>query len=170
MDRERPPLSTLAAEPGGEATITSTKPVRLYSEQRYRASTPRIVCNSCTDLTIETRLGPQAVTQVYNSASDRWRWSFETTYAGGVFTDESGAEHALGALAPGAIPGTRWKKVDASTLETRGGLRYAFGADGRLASVAWRHAAFPRLEWRREGATLRIVQCTGAGSWMILAE
>lgn len=117
-----------------------------------------------TDLTIETRLGPQAVTHVYNSATDRWRWSFETSYAGGVFTDESGAVHALAALAPGAIPGTRWKKVDAATLETRGGLRYAFGPDGRLASVAFRHAAFPRLEWRREGATLRIVQCTGAGA------
>ncbi|HEX5064030.1 MAG TPA: right-handed parallel beta-helix repeat-containing protein [Kofleriaceae bacterium] len=42
------------AEPGGELTIMTTKPLRVVSEQRYRASVPRIVCQTCTDLTIES--------------------------------------------------------------------------------------------------------------------
>lgn len=118
-----------------------------------------------TDLTLETRLGTQAVTHVYNSATDRWSWSFEMTYAGGVFTDDTGMRHELAASAPGAIPGTRWRKVDGATLETRGGLRFGFDAAGRLARVHWRHALFPALELTRPpGGPLRIAQCTAPGA------
>lgn len=117
-----------------------------------------------TDLTIETRLGTQAVTHVYNSATDRWSWSFEMSYAGGVFTDDTGMRHELAAMPPGAIPGTRWRKVDGLNLETRGGMRFAFGADGRLARVHWRHAPFPSLELLRAPRSLRIVQCTEPGA------
>lgn len=114
-----------------------------------------------TDLTIETRLGTQAVTHVYNSATNRWSWSFEMRYAGGVFQDDTGVVHPLGSSAPGPIEGTRWRVVDAATLESRGGLRFSFAPDGRLARVAWRHAAYPRLELQRpDAATLRIAQCT----------
>lgn len=118
-----------------------------------------------TDLTIETRLGTQAVTHVYNSATDRWTWSFEMSYADGVFTDDTGMRHDVGALPPGPIEGTRWRKVDGAAIETRGGLRLRFAADGRLDQVGWRHAAWPRLEWQRPGdGTLRIAQCTAPGA------
>lgn len=114
-----------------------------------------------TDLTIETRLGTQAVTHTYNSATDRWTWSFEMTYAGGVFTDDGGARYALGAAAPGPIAGTRWRKVDGATIESRGGLRFSFAPDGRLARVAWRHASQPSLVLSRPGdGSLHIAQCT----------
>lgn len=118
-----------------------------------------------TDLTIETRLGTQAVTHVYNSATDRWSWSFEMSYVGDVFTDDTGMRHALTGVPPGPIAGTRWRKVDGATIESRGGLRFAFGPDGSLAHVAWRHAAFPRLELGRTGdGRLRIAQCTAPGA------
>ena len=117
-----------------------------------------------TDLSIETRLGTQAVTQVYNSASDRWSWSFEMRYAGGLFEDDNGAVYLVGAD-PGPIPGTPWRVVDAATLETRGGLRFFFASDGRLARVAWRNASYPRLELQRPGdGTLHVVQCTAPGA------
>ena len=117
-----------------------------------------------TDLTIETRLGTQAVTHVYNSASDRWSWSFEMRYAGGRFEDDTGAIHVVG-TDPGPIAGTPWRVVDAATLETRGGLRFFFAGDGRLAHVAWRHASYPRLELQRLGdGTLHVVQCTAPGA------
>lgn len=116
-----------------------------------------------TDLTIETRLGTQAVTQVYNSATDRWSWSFEMTYAGGVFRDDTGALHLTSA--PGPVPGTRWRVVDATTVESRGGLRFSFAPDGRLERIAWRHASYPRLELQRPDAvSLRIAQCTAPGA------
>ncbi|HSJ98756.1 MAG TPA: hypothetical protein VLC53_16895 [Myxococcota bacterium] len=116
-----------------------------------------------TDLTIETRLGTQAVTHVYNSATDRWTWSFEMTYANGVFTDDTGAQHVLDGEPAGPIAGTRWRKVDAKTIESRGGLRFSFAPDGRLAQVRWRHASAPRLELQRlADGVLRIAQCTAA--------
>jgi YD repeat-containing protein len=118
-----------------------------------------------TDLTIETRLGIQAVTQVYNSATDRWTWSFEMSYADGVFRDESGASHRVGGVPAGPIEGTRWRKADAATIESRGGLRFSFAPDGSLARIGWRHAAYPRLELQRPGdGTLRIAQCTAAAT------
>lgn len=113
-----------------------------------------------TDLTVETRLGTQAVTQVYNSATDRWTWSFEMTYASGLLRDDTGALYRVGST-PGPIAGTRWRVVDARTVESRGGLRFSFAPDGRLERIAWRHASYPRLELQRpDGTTLRIAQCT----------
>jgi hypothetical protein len=35
-----------------------------------------------------------------------------------------------------AIPGTYWVKVDADTIQTKGGLRYDFDASGRIVELA----------------------------------
>ena len=88
-----------------------------------------------TDLSLETRLGPQAVTHTYSSATDRWHWSFEMTYAAGVFSDDTGARHDLAAAPAGPIPGTRWRKVDGATIESRGGLRFSFAPFAEAGTV-----------------------------------
>jgi hypothetical protein len=116
-----------------------------------------------TDLTIETRLGTQAIGQSYNSATGKWTWTFDMSYLAGTFTDQTGAVYSIGAQNPGPIPGTAWKKVDEATIETRGGLQYSFGSDGTLARIAWRQASYPDIEYRRpSGGELDIVQCTNA--------
>ena len=88
-----------------------------------------------------------------------------------VLLDETGAVHNVSALAAGqAVPGTSWVKLDATTMKTRGGLRYQFAANGRPQNVRWTSATLPRLDFvqatQGDGQlhTSRIDQCPGGGA------
>jgi len=130
-----------------------------------------------TDLSIDTRIGPQAVGAAYNSATGAWLWSFEVRYDGQTFVDESGALHAVAALADGApIPGTVFTRLDATRIATRGGLVYAFdAATHRLLRIQRRGGEVPQLRfvqgqdaagaWRTE----RVEQCGAAGCSLVYA-
>ncbi len=123
-----------------------------------------------TDLVLDTRLGQESLGALYDLASGRWRWSFESRYDGATFVDESGASFPVGGLAPGdAVPGTFWVKLDASRMKTKGGLVHEYGGDGLLAARYWASDAYPRI---RNLTTLlagaarvtAIQQCTSASA------
>lgn len=122
------------------------------------------------DLALDTRLGRLAIGAVYNS-SGGWTWSFDLSYRNGSFRDESGASYALGSLANGApVPGTRWVKLDATRLKTKGGLLYEFdAATGRLSAMRYSSAPYPILRFAQSqlGASWRttaIEQCESASA------
>jgi RHS repeat-associated protein len=123
-----------------------------------------------TDLVLDTRLGRETLGAVYDSASGVWRWSFESSYDGAIFTDESGASFAVASLAPGAaIPGTHWVKLDATRMKTKGGLVHEYGADHRLVARYWSSDPYPRIVQRYTllaGAprVTAIEQCTSASA------
>lgn len=121
------------------------------------------------DLSLDTRLGTREIGAVYNSASGTWMWSFDVTYDGRVFVDPTGAVHDVGALADGeAVPGTRWVKVDARRIKTKGGLLHRFDpTTGRLLQVRWTGSSHPRLVFEQgvvagEERALRVLQCPTA--------
>jgi RHS repeat-associated protein len=111
------------------------------------------------DLSIDTPLGTVSITASYNSSTREWRWSHEISYDGATFVDGSGAVHEVGALADGdPIEGTIWERVDADTLQTKGGLAHHFGPDGRLEHVRFATLAYPRIVY----TPAQISQCTSA--------
>ncbi|MEN8161623.1 MAG: RHS repeat domain-containing protein, partial [Myxococcota bacterium] len=121
-----------------------------------------------TDLVLDTRLGRERFGAIYDAASGRWRWSFESQYDGAIFTDESGARHAVGALAAGAaIPGTHWVKLDATRVKTKGGLVHEYDAAGQLSARYWSSDPHPRIAYRSapvagQPRVTEIEQCTSA--------
>jgi RHS repeat-associated protein len=123
-----------------------------------------------TELVLDTRLGPDAVSAVWDSAAGAWRWSFDSRYDGSVFVDETGAAFAVGGLAPGtALAGTWWVKVDGARMKTKGGLVQEYGAGGLLAARYWSSDPYPRIVHRAAtvAGTLRIThveQCTAAST------
>jgi RHS repeat-associated protein len=114
------------------------------------------------DLSLDTPLGPQEIRAVYNAASGAWLWGFQMRYDGERFVDDTGAVYEGLASSPGlltangTIPGSRWVRVDATTLRTRGGLAHHFDGEGRLAWIAWAGLDYPRIVF----APGQIVQCT----------
>ena len=123
------------------------------------------------DLSIDTLLGTHEVRSLYDAVSGSWRWSFELGYDGATFVDASGAVHEVGGLADGApIPGSVWLRVDADTLETRGGLAHHFDAAGRLASVAWRHHEHPRLRYAWSASRLEVSACSAPTACLAFLE
>jgi RHS repeat-associated protein len=119
-----------------------------------------------TDLELDTRLGREAIGAVYDSVAGAWRWSFDSRYDGATFTDETGATHAVGALAPGAaIPGTSWRKLDAARIATKGGLVHEYGAGGLLAARYWASDPYPRIRSVLAGGRIAALeQCTSASA------
>jgi RHS repeat-associated protein len=123
-----------------------------------------------TDLVLDTRLGREELGAVWDSATGLWRWSFESSYDGAIFTDESGASFAVSALAPGAaVPGTHWVKLDAARMKTKGGLVHEYDAGGRLAARYWSSDPFPRIVQRYTlvaslPRVTAIEQCTSASA------
>jgi RHS repeat-associated protein len=123
-----------------------------------------------TELVLDTRLGPEALSAVWDSAAGAWRWSFESRYDGSSFVDDTGAAFAVGGLAPGAaVAGTWWVKLDAARMKTKGGLVHEYGAGGLLAARYWASDAYPRIVHRSAtvaGAlrTTQIEQCTAASA------
>jgi len=128
------------------------------------------------DLAIDTKLGPWEIGAVYNSKTHRWLWSFDTRYDGTSFVDPSGALHedlwyvAAGALVPGSV----WIKVDASRMQSVGGLVHDFDATGRLAAVHWASDPYPRLEHVAQPIagtprTTEIRQCGSPGACSAVA-
>ncbi len=120
------------------------------------------------DLELDTRLGAFAIGGSYNSAGG-WLWSVDVTYLSGSFRDATGARHAVGALAGGSpVPGTRWVKVDATRMRTKGGLLHEFDATtGRLLRVRFTSGAYPQLRFAQSqiGGVWRasaVEQCTSA--------
>jgi RHS repeat-associated protein len=119
------------------------------------------------DLDIDTRLGNLAVGATWNSASRAWQWSFDMTYNGTTFTDDTGAVHTIDNLPNGsAIPGTSWVKLSSQEIKTKGGRVYEFNANGKLRFHRWTSSVFPRMEYTTEvfgGAprVTRIDQCGG---------
>ena len=120
------------------------------------------------DLELDTRLGPFSIGAVYNSGWG-WSWSFDASYKNGTLSDSTAARAPLAALVPGAaVPGSRWVKVDATRVKTKGGLLHEFDAvTGRLITVRWTSSAYPRLRFNQQqiGALWRtsgIEQCTSA--------
>jgi len=82
-------------------------------------------------LSIDTRLGTHTISATYNSATASWLWSFDASYDGAEFLDDTGARFETAALAPGdALPGTHWVIVDAQRIKTKGGLVHEFDGDG----------------------------------------
>lgn len=120
-----------------------------------------------TDLSIDTQIATLEVAAVWNSATRRWHWNFDDIrYLDGTFTDATGLAASVGALPNGSpIAGTYWVKADHWTIETKGGLRYEFGSDGRLRTMRWASAPTPRLEFHvapgpdGQPHTLSISQC-----------
>ncbi len=126
------------------------------------------------DFSIDTRLGTREVGATWNAVSASWRWSFEPSYDGTTFIDDTGAKHAA-TLADGApIPGTHWVRIDATHVATKGGLVHAFDpVDGRLIAVRWASANWPELRYVAglvAGAqrTIRVEQCTAAQSCQLV--
>jgi RHS repeat-associated protein len=123
-----------------------------------------------TDLELDTRLGRESLGAVYDAASGRWRWSFESHYDGAIFVDESGASFAVAGLAAGAaVPGTQWVKLDATRMKTKGGLVHEYGAGGLLAARYWSSDPHPRIRHASAvvAGTLRptaLEQCTSASA------
>ena len=116
-----------------------------------------------TELSVDTIVGRQQISARYNAADGVWRWNFELTYDGSLFVDETGAELDLGALADGEpVPGTRWRRRDATRVETRGGLAYHFAA-GRVDHVRWASIDYPRIRYDWLGTSLEISQCLAPG-------
>jgi RHS repeat-associated protein len=113
------------------------------------------------DLSIDTILGTWEIRAHYDSAGSGWLWSFQVSYDGGSFLDPTGATYDVSALADGdPIPGTVWIKVDADTIETKGGLGYHFDPQGRLDHVAWRSGAYPRIQYTWSAGSLEMASCT----------
>jgi RHS repeat-associated protein len=119
-------------------------------------------------LALDTRLGPFAIGAVYNSASG-WTWSFDATYKDGTLSDATAASIPMSSLAANAAaPGTRWVKLDAARVKTKGGLVHEFDASsGRLLAIYWSSSAYPRLRFVQTqlGAqwhTSAVEQCTSA--------
>jgi len=125
---------------------------------------------SRTDLSIDTRLGTHSLGATYNAATGAWLWSFDITYDGETFVDDTGAVFDTTQVAPGqAIAGTHWVVVDDDTLKTKGGLVHEFDPAGLLASVRWASAPWPRIVFVSgpvAGAPriTRIDQCTAPGT------
>ncbi len=130
------------------------------------------------DLSIDTKLGTQEIGAVYNSKKRRWRWSWSMRYAGDAFVDATGAVHPnlLWGIADGAvIPGSVWIKLDASRIQSLGGLVHEFDPDGRLAARRWASDSHPRLEHLAQviaGAprTTEIRQCGAPGACSTVAS
>ncbi|HVH18885.1 MAG TPA: RHS repeat-associated core domain-containing protein, partial [Myxococcota bacterium] len=107
-------------------------------------------------ISLDTPLGTWGIETVWNSAASAWQWSHLVRYDGISFVDPSGAVLDLATVPDGAsIPGTGWRRVDARTLRTRGGLAWHFGPDGRLEHVRWATLDYPRIAF---GAA-QISQC-----------
>jgi RHS repeat-associated protein len=119
-----------------------------------------------TDLTLDSLVGGTlAVGAVYNSSLAGWTFSFAMRWSGGAFTDGSGRSFDATGLADGAaIPGTHWVKVDADTVQTKGGLAHDFDALGRLAVMRWATLDYPRIRYTWGAGALEIAQCTTAAS------
>jgi RHS repeat-associated protein len=123
-----------------------------------------------TELVLDTRLGPEALSAVWDSAAGAWRWSFESRYDGSQFVDDTGAAFAVGGLAPGAaVAGTWWVKLDGARMKTKGGLVHEYGAGGLLAARYWASDPYPRIVHRSTSVagalrTTRIEQCTAASA------
>ena len=116
------------------------------------------------DITLDSIVGgTQVVGAVYNSSLPGWTWSFGARYDGATFTDASGREFAVAALADGAaIPGSQWVKVNAYSVQTKGGLAQYFDAQGRLAVVRWATLDYPRIRYTWSESLLDLAQCTAA--------
>jgi RHS repeat-associated protein len=120
------------------------------------------------DMTLDTLFGTQEIAASYNSASGEWLWNFEISYDGSVFVDPTGVLHTVDSLADGqAIAGSTWVKVDADTIETKGGFQYHFDASGRIDHIRWATIDYPRIQhsaYQAGGVDFRALeQCTAPG-------
>ncbi|MBW1684197.1 MAG: RHS repeat-associated core domain-containing protein [Deltaproteobacteria bacterium] len=114
-----------------------------------------------SDLSIDTLLGTQEITASYNAASGEWIWSFQMAYDGSRFTDPSGFSLPVDTVPDGeAVAGTHWVKIDADTLQSKGGMAYEFDTQGRLASQHWATFDYPRVQYVYGDGELTIEQCT----------
>ena len=116
-----------------------------------------------TDFSLDTRLGTWSLGATYHSASGSWHHSWDMTYDGSVFVDDTGAVLGIGVLPDGArVPGTRWVRIDASRVKTLGGVVFEFDASGRFASAYWGDDTYPRLSVARDasGRIETIDQCS----------
>jgi len=117
-----------------------------------------------SDLTLDGIVGgAQAVGAVYNSSLPGWTWSFAVHYDGASYTDETGRTFDTASLPDGAaIPGSHWVKVDADTVQSKGGLARDFDALGRLAAVHWATLEHPRIRYTWSAGSLELSQCSAA--------
>jgi len=101
------------------------------------------------DLTLETLVTTVEIGAVYNSTSRSWLWAWESSYDGTTFVDPSGAVHDVTTVADGeVVPGTHWVKLDATQMETKGGLTHTFDPNThRLTRLHWRAAGGPFLSY-----------------------
>ena len=167
-----PPLAPgLAPQPGDRDYQRDTQvPLRLAGASGHVDVMGGNLLLRRTDLSIDTRLGTLEIGATYNSASTRWRWSFELRYGTRFFTDESGASYDISQLADGdAIPGSHWVKLDAQRMKTKSGRVHHFGATRELEAISWGQADWPRLVVVREPVAGRerpvaIDQCLSAGA------
>jgi len=114
-----------------------------------------------SDLSIDTLLGSQEIAATYNAASGEWIWNFQMAYDGTRFTDASGFSLPVDSVPDGeAVAGTHWLKIDADTLQSKGGMAYEFDSQGRLASQHWATFDYPRVQYVYGDGELTIEQCT----------
>jgi len=117
-----------------------------------------------SDLSIDTLLGTQEIAASYNGATGEWIWSFQMAYDGTQFMDASGFSLAVDRYGDGgAVAGTHWVRIDADTMQTKGGMTYEFDAEGRLASQHWATFDYPRVQYVYGVGELTIEQCTVEG-------
>jgi len=123
------------------------------------------------ELSTDTLIGTREIRSLYDGRSGGWRFSFDLRFDGAVFVDETGARYDVSGLAPGeAIPGSVFRVVDATTIETRGGLAHHFDEEGRLAWIAWRGGDYPRIQYGWREASLEIAACAQPGACFGFAE
>jgi RHS repeat-associated protein len=102
----------------------------------------------------------------FNTADRVWLWSFDVTYDGRTFKDDTGARYRAEGVSDGAaLPGSRWVRVDARRIKTKGGIVHVFDGQGRLAFMHRSSSEFPRIRFARDaaGRVVRISQEPRAG-------
>lgn len=124
------------------------------------------------DFTIDTRIGTREVGAVYNTADDRWRWSWEMklSQGGNLLVDDTGASYSLFSnfiAGDRLFPGGHWVRVDATHIRSIGGLVHEFYGTGKLKAIYWQSADYPRLAYRTSqpfggGVHTRVEQCLSA--------
>jgi len=119
------------------------------------------------EFSIDTLLGTREVGAVYNSANRSWIWSFQISYDGEIFIDETGAVHDVRLVEEGkVIPGTHWRKLDEERISTKGGLVHHFDPlSHRLNRINWGENEYPSLFFYGEWVAgihraVAVFQCT----------
>jgi RHS repeat-associated protein len=125
---------------------------------------------SLSGLSLDTALGTEEITPIYNSASNEWRFgAIDMTYDSATFVDQTGSRYAVASVPDGAaIPGSAWIKVDADTIRAKDGLTFEFDG-GVLAAKHRAGQQCPKIVYEyglsENQIEIRQQGCSVRGEW-----